>query len=458
MKSLGRIVWYYLAGAVLVFFLIVCLNTAVFLWTAWQSFLQDPLEQTKGSHYLASIEEQLADTEEGIVMKEEGIRLLEKSAFAWAMVLDEQGRRVWEWQVPEEIKEHYSRNEVAAFSRWFLEDYPVRIWTHGDALLVLAEEKNSVGKYTMEISVEDLRMLPGFMLLFLGTNVLLILALCFGFGYRFYRSLQPVVRGILELSQKKRLHLREKGIAWELAAKVNQVSEILVEQQQHLDQRDTARTSWIAGVSHDIRTPLALILGYSDALASNEALGEEERGQAEAIRSQSLQIRHLIEDLNLTSKLEYDFQPLRKQTFYPANLLRECVAEFYNEGLPEIYEISLTVPKEAERIRLSGDVKLWMRAVRNLIRNSVEHNPEGCVIEISVVWREDRLCWRFWDSGTGIMPSVKEVLEESGFSMEKGVHVMGLRIVSQIARAHGGRLVLQPKENGNYLPEIWIFM
>ena len=56
------------------------------------------------------------------------------------------------------------------------------------------------------------------------------------------------------------------------------------------------------------------------------------------------------------------------------------------------------------------------------------------------------------------MPSVKEVLEESGFSMEKGVHVMGLRIVSQIARAHGGRLVLQPKENGNYLPEIWIFM
>mgnify|MGYP001091405461 CR=1 FL=1 len=456
MKSLGRIVWYYLAGAVLVLFLILCLNTTVFLWAAWQNFLREPLGQTTGSRYLADIEARLIDETDGVAMKEEGIRLLEQSAFVWAMVLDEEGNRIWEWQVPDDIRDHYSRNEVAAFSRWYLEDYPVRVWTHGEDLLVLGEAKDSVGKYTMEISVENMKRLPGFLFLFLGSNVLLILVLCLGFGYRLYRSLKPVVHGIMDLSQNRQLHLREKGVVWELAAKVNQVSKILVEQQRRLEQRDNARTSWIAGVSHDIRTPLALVLGYSDTLAADRSLNEKVREKVQAIRTQSLQIRHLIEDLNLTSKLEYDAQPLRRQRFYPANLLRECVAEFYNEGLEKRYEIGLEIPQETERIQLSGDVKLWKRAVRNLIRNSIEHNPGGCTMELSVFWREGKLCWRFWDSGPGITPSVKETLEKTEISSEKGVHVMGLRIVRQIARAHGGELLMIPKENGNFLPEIQI--
>lgn len=456
MKSLGRIVWYYLAGAVLVFFLILCLNTTVFLWAAWQNFIREPLGQTTGSRYLTAIEAQLTDGSEGVSMKAEGIRILEQSAFVWGMVLDEQGNRVWEWQVPEEIKEHYTRNEVAAFSRWYLEDYPVRVWTHGESLLVLAEAKNSVAKYTMEISMENMRRLPGILILFLGINILLILVLCLGFGYRLYRSLKPVVHGIMDLSQNRQLHLREKGVVWELAAKVNQVSKILVEQQRRLEQRDNARTNWIAGVSHDIRTPLALILGYSDTLSADISLNEKVREKIQAIRTQSFLIRHLIEDLNLTSKLEYDAQPLRKQPFYPANLLRECVAEFYNEGLQEIYEIELEIPKEMERTRLLGDVKLWKRAVRNLIRNSIAHNPEGCVLDISVFWGKGQLCWRFWDSGPGIPLSVKETLEETDISSEKGVHVMGLRIARQIARAHGGELMLIPKENGNFFPEIRI--
>lgn len=71
--------------------------------------------------------------------------------------------------------------------------------------------------------------------------------------------------------------MREKGMASELAGKLNRTSSILQKQKEKLEQRDRARTEWIAGVSHDIRTPLALIMGYSDELSREKGLGEEEK-------------------------------------------------------------------------------------------------------------------------------------------------------------------------------------
>ena len=77
--------------------------------------------------------------------------------------------------------------------------------------------------------------------------------------------------------------------------------------------RDRARTEWISGVSHDIRTPLSLVLGYSNLLEEQACTDEKIRKEASVIRQESLKIRDLIEDLNLTSKLEYHMQPLRME-------------------------------------------------------------------------------------------------------------------------------------------------
>ena len=74
---------------------------------------------------------------------------------------------------------------------------------------------------------------------------------------------------------------------------------------------------------------------------------------------QSLVIRQLIQDLNLTSKLAYHAQPLHKTEFSPAILLRECVAEFYNEGMEQNYEIEVAVTEEGEQVRITGDEGLW---------------------------------------------------------------------------------------------------
>lgn len=54
------------------------------------------------------------------------------------------------------------------------------------------------------------------------------------------------------------------------------------------EKREQARIEWIAGISHDIRTPLAVVMGYSDTLEHSEGLPEEIRQQAAVIRHQSV--------------------------------------------------------------------------------------------------------------------------------------------------------------------------
>ena len=271
-------------------------------------------------------------------------------------------------------------------------------------------------------------------------NLFIILFVIGYLGYRFYLSLQPFTEGVKRLSQNGKVHLAEKGTMSELAVQLNQTSDMLERQRTSLEQRDSARTEWIAGVSHDIRTPLSIIIGYADELENNETLNLKERKKAEAIKMQSMKIRQLIEDLNLTSKLEYHMQPLRVKDFYPAALLRSLVAETLNEGDDERYEITLSLDNSFSEIRMRGDEKLIARAVRNLIQNSIRHNSRGCHIEVMGMVSDNGIIMAVSDTGIGIPASVVEALAEEKEVPydQKKPHIMGLRIAKQIVLAHKG--------------------
>lgn len=163
---------------------------------------------------------------------------------------------------------------------------------------------------------------------------------------------------------------------------------------------------------------------------------------------QSLVIRQLIQDLNLTSKLAYHAQPLHKTEFSPAILLRECVAEFYNEGLEQNYEIEVAVTEEGEQVRLTGDVGLWKRALRNILGNSIRHNPAGCRITAGLKVGEGSVYYEIRDSGPGIPEKISDILEGRKREAEEGAHIMGLRLAGQIAAAHRGELQFIRRENG----------
>ena len=425
--------------------MVICVNLVVFL--SVQAVIRSWNEESGFSVLRSQLERvaaALSTDEEGqISLGADGEAALAEAEAQFAFLLSGDGTRIWGWNLPEGIQEHYTVGEVASFSRWYLMDYPVKVWNCGQGLLVVANAKDSVGKYPVEYSRSTVKNLPFFILTVLAANLLLILILAVLSGYRLYEGLRPIAFGLDRLVDGRRIAVPENGIARDLAEKLNQVSRILEIQRQNLNQRDTARTEWISGVSHDIRTPLSMVMGYADSLENDASLPLEARKEAGIIREQSLKIKTLIEDLNLTSKLEYHMQPLRVKDFMPAALLRQAVVSILNGGGQGSCELETDIDDALEPVVMRGDEALLSRALQNLIGNSIRHNP-GCRICVSGrLERKDgqNLCvLSIRDDGSGIPEEVRRILEGLRPSDPDGPHIMGLRIVSQITSAHGGQM------------------
>lgn len=432
MKGLTKILIRHVAAAAGIALLLLALNLAVLIgWcytnqqnTAWNfsvSRIADGLTKKDGVYRLSG-----------------PAKAALRTGFQWAMLLDDNGRVIWGENLPADLPRRYTVPETASFTRWYLEDYPVRVWRHPDGLLVLGSAKNSWWKQQMNYPQSVMEHLP---LWFLGTviaNAAAALLLALFVGLRLYRALKPVVGGIDDLAEGKPVELPEKGIFSDLTARLNLTSAKLMAQDEALGRRDAARTAWIAGVSHDIRTPLSLVMGYASELEEEKELPKALRGKAGMIRAQSEKIRTLVNDLNLASKLEYGMQPLQKTEFYPAELLRSVTADFLNGGLDDRFFVQLAVAPEAQKTKLIGDADLLRRALSNLIGNSVRHNPDGCTVSVSME-TDSRLCViRVTDDGKGFSTETLKILRLEIPFEKLYSHGLGLIIVRQIVRLHGG--------------------
>lgn len=476
MKSILKIYRRYVAMACLLVIFAVFINLVVWFGYAFSQIIEredapSERESIKTGGYQV-IADELVQTEDGYRLGETGFTVLRNNGCAFAFLMDGIGNVVWEWQKPAEIPERFSAGEIGAFSKWYLKDYPVSVWRYKEeGLLVIAYPKGSMVRYNPVWRRNELEAGIGYVGIFFLFNMILVFGLALLFGYRFYRSLKPVGEGIDALAEGKSVRLKEKGLTQYLREKINQTSRLLERQQEELARRDTARTEWIAGVSHDIRTPLSLIMGYADELAGQR--DTEGAGQkAAVIRAQSLVIKKLIEDLNLTSKLTYHMQPLRRERYVPAVWLRRTIALMYDGmEIPEDCELELVIEPGLEQLFMVGDVQLLTRALKNLVGNSVRHNPGGCRIRLEALEAERGFCFCVKDNGRGVPEAVRRILaedEEKSAGTEKeeryrkrtgstgetsdgtkqnpcapsdrAPHVMGLRVVKQIAAAHGGRL------------------
>lgn len=383
---------------VTIIFFMVMLNLVFFFFAVYQY-------HKVNAYYISGDEvmEELTLTEDGYVLGEAmSKRLAEEDQ--WAMLLDENGREVWSERKPEEVGDSYTQADIARMSRWYLKGYPVHLRVWDDQIMVVGMRHDAMWKYNVELNMSWLDFLKQVMGYYLTINLVWIVALTAVFTRR---------------STKK---------------------------------KEQARIEWIAGISHDIRTPLSLALGYADTLEHSEELGEEARQQAAVIRNQSLVMKELIADLNLTSQLEYSMQPLRKEEVRPAEVLRSIAAAFLNDTSTGELEIALEIAQDAEQLTVRADRQLLLRAFRNLIGNSMKHSGQTDTVSIQIsLWREKQRCFiRFEDKGVGYSEEVLRRLQSRGRKMV-GHDIRGLGIVKKIVLAHGGKISFgNNREGGSY--------
>lgn len=358
----------------------------------------------------------------------------------WCILIDENGNVSWEYNKPDDIPNEYTINDIAKMTRWFLNDYPVYVRTEDYGLLVLGTPKNSVGKYEIEYSMQWFDSLLPRTLSIILINLFLSTILAFIFGRTLYKRMKTITIGINNLRLEKKVHLKEKGIFKEISKNINETSESIARKNAALLSRDNARSNWIAGVSHDIRTPLSLVMGYSEFLASSPDISEESKEKARLITAQSIKIKNMVEDLNLISSLEYDMQPSKKKEVKLCPILRNIVTELINNGLSEKYEINLDF--KSEKATIMGDESLIERAFFNLINNAIVHNQEGCIINIYEYTENGNIHIKISDNGSGLPDNIIKNISV----IPKSSHGLGLPMAYRIINVHGGKMSLKNSE------------
>ena len=326
----------------------------------------------------------------------------------FAMLLDNGGNILWSEFLPKELRKSYTLQDVAKFTRYYLEDYPVRTYVVPEGLLIIGQKKEQIWKYTLEYKEGVIRNLIEFLPLFLLFNALILVSV-------------PI------WIQKKRAK-----------------------------QKEEERTDWIAGVSHDIRTPLAIALGNAEMIASTTE-SEEIKERAIRIEKQGLRLRRLVENLNLFSKLSFGYGNLEKEKIQVSRFLRKTITEMRNQTEDERVQFTLDIQEDLQGLVLGFNENLMERALMNLLYNAVQHNPEGC--EITVKLYQDEKAHVFLqveDNGCGLEKAALKRLNKKNYEWEPstGQHGLGLKIVKQVISRHRWKVQFGEGSQGGFLCRI----
>lgn len=444
MRSLGKYISKHLASFTLFVLTLLLVNAIIFGMTFSRTFTED-YGQTSPPAMLETVA--AASTAAGI--SEEAAQQLRQNRI-WAVYLDAAGHCAWSLDLPDTVPEHYTIQDVALFSKGYIADYPVFVWGTEDGLLVLGYPKDSYMKITRNyLSLDAIKTLPFFVTGILTMDLLLMFLAYYYSKRKIIKNTEPIAAAIETLSDGKPVSLRVQGELSELADSVNKASNILSRQNQ-------ARANWISGVSHDIRTPLSIIMGYAGRMISGEGVSVTTREQARIIQQQSKKIKDLVQDLNLVSQLEYEMQPLHKEEIRLSKLLRSYLTELLNAGLEEKYGVDIELLPEAEHFTFECDERLILRAVGNLVQNSIRHNPQGCHILLRLECAAPFCRLTIEDDGVGLSEERMRELKEKPHYLESTDerlnlrHGLGLVLVRQIVAAHGGSMEISSKPNLGY--------
>lgn len=209
-----------------------------------------------------------------------------------------------------------------------------------------------------------------------------------------------------------------------------------------LEQTERRRRELLSDVAHELRTPLATIDGYAEAI-SDGVIQADDRIWA-AIRTEIARLARLADDLNKVSRAEERQLDLRTRSTEPGAIVNAAIAA----AAPSFAAKRVTLRADiADRVpSLRADPDRLGEVLANLLENALRHTPAGEHVTVSAAAQSDRVEIAVSDSGEGIppahLPRIFERFYRVGSARDRasGGSGIGLAIAKAIVEAHGGTI------------------
>lgn len=227
--------------------------------------------------------------------------------------------------------------------------------------------------------------------------------------------------------------VRSKDEIGTLADSFNQMS-------TELARSNNLRRQMTADIAHDLRTPLSVILGYSEALNDGKFTGSQEI--FEVIHTEAMHLSHLVDDLKTLSLADAGELPLARQETSPLNLLKYTATAHQIEAQKR--DITIKVDAPADLPRIFVDVERMSQVLGNLVSNALRYTSDGGEIELSACIQDGKVNLQVSDNGAGISPESIPYIFERSFRgdtarvQQTGEAGLGLAISKSLVEAHGG--------------------
>jgi signal transduction histidine kinase len=217
---------------------------------------------------------------------------------------------------------------------------------------------------------------------------------------------------------------------------------------EELSELDRLKSDFVAIVSHELQTPLTVILGYASFL-KKEATGAASE-QVDAVLQSALRLRSLINDMINLRHIETGETELELEQLSLNELSTTITAEF--ASLAEAKKQSVTIQLAPQLLIVEADRQKLHLVLANLLSNAIKFTPEGGHIRVEIKTKGNEAWVSVRDTGVGIPPSKQERIFDRFYQVEPSLTRrfegmgLGLSIAKGMIELHGGRIWVESVE------------
>ena len=292
-------------------------------------------------------------------------------------------------------------------------------------------------------------------LMFLGVTFVVILIFIIGFSLMMRKTLRKITYLSSEIEQiangdlGRTIKVEGRDEIASLGESVNRMSRQLSELFEKERAHEEERNQLFSNLSHDLRTPLTSIKGYTQLLQMNRELTVEENNHFRILNEKTDQLEHLLDQLMDVNRLYAPNMQLKKQklnlSLLTTQLIHEMEPLFNERG----HQLHLSIQPDRW---IEADQEQLIRVFENLFSNAWKYAEQTSPIEIRLQTKEQEIEWSISNATTAETIEAIPHLFERTYRVDSSRGVtsgdgLGLSIARQIILLHGGKLTAEPIEN-----------